>query len=29
MPTLLTILNAMCKHQRRWDPTHAQTRHKI
>ena len=22
---LLTILNAMRKHQRRWDPTHAQT----
>ena len=22
---LLTILNAMLKHQRRWDPTHAQT----
>jgi transposase len=26
MHKLLTILNAMCKHQRRWDPTHAQTR---
>jgi len=25
MHKLLTILNAMCKHQRRWDPTHAQT----
>jgi transposase len=26
MHKLLTILNAMCKHQRRWDPTHAQMR---
>jgi transposase len=25
MHKLLTILNAMLKHQRRWDPTHAQT----
>jgi transposase len=26
MHKLLTILNALLNHQRRWDPTHAQTR---